>query len=378
MKLRHSSAFLLLLLLVLHPLGAQTISTIAGNGLVGAAEDGVPALSSPFTFNEGTPGSIVFDADGNLIVSESGAHRVRRIEKKSGLLVTVAGTGTAGFSGDGGPAKAAKLNEPGDLALDKAGNLYVADLGNRRIRRVDRKSGLIETFAGTGNPIFTKDGSPAKETPMGRPSGLVFDAAGNLFVVESYSGRILRIDARTTLVNSLAGNGTTVLNSEAKRGTETGLPVPSSAGITSKGVIVFSVTGQNILMTLNPATGELSRIAGTGIPGNTGDGGPALKAQLSQPSAIAVDRNDNIWFVDWDNSAVRRIDAKTGVIDTRVGSAQTDRWGEVHTAGFAGDGGPANKAQLWHPTALGFDRGGSLYVVDARNQRIRKVEKAAR
>ncbi len=328
--------------------------------------------------SETTPVGVVFDRDGNLYFSESGAARVRRIEKKTGLLVTVTGTGQPGFSGDGGRATAATLREPGDLAFDKDGNLYIADLGNRRIRRVDRKSGIIDTFAGTGTPIFTKDGSPAKETPMGRPSGIVFDTAGNLFVVESFAGRILRIDAKTGVVSTLVGNGTTELHPDAKKGTDTGLPVPSSARITSKGEIVFSVTGQHILMKVNPATGEMTWVAGTGIPGYSGDGGPARKAKLSQPAAIAIDRDDNIWFVDWDNNAVRRIDAKTGVIETRVGSARRDRWGEMQTAGFAGDGGPAEKAQLWHPTALGFDPDGNLLILDARNHRIRKVEKAAR
>lgn len=360
------------------PLSAQTITTIAGNGLYAAGGDGVPALSSPLSLSQGTPGGIVFDRDGNIYFSESGANRVRRIEKKTGLLVTVAGTGQPGFSGDGGPATEAKLREPGDLAFDAAGNLYIADLGNSRIRRVGAKTAVIETFAGTGNPIFTKDGSPARETPIGRPSGIVFDTAGNLFVVENYAGRILRIDAKTGLVSTLVGNGTTQLHPDAKTGTATGLPVPSSARITSKGEIVFSVTGQHILMKVNPVTDGLTWIAGTGIPGYTGDGGSARQAKLSQPTAIALDPRDNIWFIDWDNNAVRRIDAKTGVIETRVGSARLDRWGDPETAGFAGDGGPARNAQLWHPAALGFDPDGNLLIVDARNERIRKVEKAAR
>lgn len=378
MKRRFLSTAAFPLLFAALPLPAQTITTIAGNGLFAAGGDGVPALSSPLSLSEGTPGGIVFDRAGNIYFSESGANRVRRIEKKTGLLATVAGTGRPGFSGDGGPATEAKLREPGDLAFDTAGNLYIADLGNNRIRRLDAKTAVIETFAGTGNPIFTKDGSPAKETPIGRPSGIVFDTAGNLFVVENYAGRILRIDAKTGLVSTLVGNGTTELHTDAKIGIATGLPVPSSARITSKGEIVFSVTGSHILMKVNPVTDGLTWIAGTGMPGYTGDGGSARQAQLSQPAAIAIDRDDNIWFADWDNNAIRRIDAKTGIIESRVGSARRDRWGNPQTAGFAGDGGPAGKAQLWHPTSLGFDPDGNLFIVDARNERIRKVEKAAR
>ena len=200
------------------PLGAQTITTIAGNGRLEPAVEGTPAYASPFSFSEGTPAGLVVDRDGNLYVSDSRAARVWRIDRKTGLLAAVAGTGESGFSGDGGPAVAATLKEPGDLAFDRDGNLFVSDLGNNRIRRIDRKSGVIETFAGTGRAIFTKDGLPAKETPIGRPLGIVFDPAGNLFVVECYAGRLLRIDAKTGLVSTVVGNGTTEFRRDAKTG----------------------------------------------------------------------------------------------------------------------------------------------------------------
>jgi sugar lactone lactonase YvrE len=359
-------------------LPAQTITTIAGNGLYGPAKEGVAASASPFAFAEGIPGGLALDAEGSLYVSETSAERVWKIDGKTGLLVAVAGSGQGGFSGDGGPATAARLHEPGDLAFDREGNLYVADLGNNRVRRVDRKSGAISTFAGTGRPLFTKDGLPATETPLGRATGLVFDPAGNLFLIESYSGRLLRIDAKTGLVSTVAGNDTTNFDPGATSARGTGLPVPSSARRTSRGEIVLSVTGANALVKVNPATGELARIAGTGIPGYAGDGGPATKAQLSQPTAVAVDRDDNVFFVDWENNVVRRVDAKTGLIETRVGSSRMDRYGEMQTAGFSGDGGPATKARLWRPDALAFDGDGNLFVIDARNHRIRRVEKAGR
>ncbi|HQR45739.1 MAG TPA: Teneurin-2 [Thermoanaerobaculia bacterium] len=197
-------------------------------------------------------------------------------------------------------------------------------------------------------------------------------------MIESYSGRLLRIDAKSGLVSTVAGNDTTNFDPGATTARGTGLPVPSSARRTSRGEIVLSVTGANALVKVNPATGELARIAGTGIPGYAGDGGPATRAQLSQPTAVAVDRDDNVFFVDWDNNVVRRVDAKTGIIETRVGSSRMDRYGEMQTAGFSGDGGPATKARLWRPNALAFDGDGNLYVIDARNHRIRKVEKAGR
>ena len=360
------------------PLWAQTIATIAGNGQPEAGPDGVPAATSPLKLNDSVPGNVLADRDGNLHFPESAAHRVRRIERKTGTIATVAGSGEAGFSGDGGPATAARLREPSDLAFDPDGNLVIADAGNNRVRRVDRTNGVIETILGTGRPAFNKDGLAGKETSVGRPTGIAFDARGNLYVADSFAGRILRLDAKTGLVRTVAGNNSYSFDANATSATATGLPVPSQVRLTSTGDIVVSVTGRHALMKVNPDTGAMTRLAGTGLPGYTGDGGPARDARVSQPAALALDRGDNVWFADWDNNAVRRVDAKSGVIETRVGSSRVDRFHQKQTAGFSGDGGPAAKALLWHPSALGFDKDGSLYILDARNGRLRKVEKAAR
>jgi streptogramin lyase len=359
------------------PLAAQTITTVAGNGQPVPGPDGVAAKSCPLLLNEGVPANVLFDREGNLYFSESGAHRVRRIDRRSGTITTVAGTGTPGFSGDGGPATAARLKEPSDLAFDLDGNLLVADAANNRVRRVNRKSGVIETIFGNGRPTFTKDGLPAMETPVGHPTGLAVDAKGDLFVVDSYGSYILRLDAKTGISRRIAGNGTYTFDANATSVASTGLPVPSQIRFASDGELVVTVTGNHAIVTLNLATGALRRIAGNGMPGNTGDGGPAREARIEQPAALALDREDDVWFVDWVSSSVRRVDAKTGVIETRVGTTYLDRSGETETDGFSGDGGPALKALLWHPSGLGFDREGNLYIIDARNSRIRKVEKAA-
>lgn len=371
-------AVLSLLFLSATPAAAQTITTFAGNGEQGAGPDGILAKDSPLFILQHTVAGLVFDRDGNLYFSESGANRVRRIDRKSGRIFTVAGTGQAGYSGDGGPATAARLREPGDLAFDAAGNLYVSDTENNGVRRIDLKTGVIETFAGTGRLGYTKDGLPLKETPIGHPIGIGFDAEGNFYVMDPYTSRLFAADAKTRIVRTLVGDGTLELKFYVKKGTDSGLAIPSGVRVTSTGDVVFSVTDCHSIMKVNPKSGDLTHIAGTQLFGLTGDGGPAIRARLKQPTTIALDRNDNIWFSDWGNHVIRRIDSKTGIIETRVGSGRVNRYGETEMAGFDGDGGPATKAQLNRPTGIGFDRDGNLYILDTLNNRIRRVEKAAR
>ncbi len=372
------SAALSLLLLAAAPLSAQTITTVAGNGQQGAGPDGVLATATPLFMLPQTPAGLLFDREGNMYFSESGANRVRRIDRKSGRIFTTAGTGQAGYSGDGGPAVAAKLNEPGDLAFDAEGNLYVSDTGNNRVRRIDLESGIITTFAGTGRLGTQQDGLPLSEAGIGHPLGIAFDEAGNFYVMEPYTSRLLAADARTKLLRTLVGDGSFTLRFEVKKGTESGLANPAAVRVTSTGDVVFSVTDRHAIMKVNPKTDALTHIAGTMLYGLMGDGGPATKARLWNPMAIALDRDDDIWIADTGNNVIRRIDAKTGIIETRVGSGRTDRRGDVEMAGFEGNGGPASKAQLNRPAGLGFDRDGNLYILDALNNRIRKVEKAAR
>jgi hypothetical protein len=273
-----------------------TIQTIAGNGLQGFKGDGGDATEAGFEY----PADIAAGANGNLYIADNLGHRIRKVTP-AGVSSTVAGAGESGFSGDGGDASAAKLRSPVRIALDTAGNLYIADNGNARIRKVSA-AGAISTIAGTGRPGFSGDNGPATAAQIASVAGLGVDAAGNVYVADAGNARIRRITAR----------------------------------------------------------GVISTIAGAGTTGFSGEGGPAIEAEID-PLNLAVDAAGNVFIVELHR--IRRI-GTDGVIRTVAGTG---------AAGFSGDGGLATAAQLRGPTAVAVDAKGNLYVADSLNGRIRKI-----
>lgn len=236
-----------------------TIQTVAGNGEPGWKGDVGPALAA--SLHE--PWELRFDRAGHLFWVERLSHVVRGLDLKTGIISTVAGTGVAGFSGDGGPAVRAQLNQPHSLALDPAGNLYICDIKNNRIRKVDMATGVISTFAGTGEKKATPDGAPIAGTPLNGPRAIDFDAQGRLWLALREGNAVLRLD---------------------------------------------------------PADGVIHLIAGTGKTGNTGNGGPAKDATLSGPKGIAIARDGTAYLADTESHTVRQIDPKTGIIDLVAGT----------------------------------------------------------
>jgi sugar lactone lactonase YvrE len=349
------------------PSAAQTITTIAGNGIQAFSPDGSLAATSSLALALDSVPNVVVDPDGNLVFSEGSAARVRRIVKKTGVLETVAGSGRASFAGDGGPATAAALKSPSEVAIDRDGNVYIADAANYVLRRVDAKTKLISTIAGIRKNVFTGDGL-ASEVGLARPGGLALDREGRLVIADTMNGRLRRLDFRSGLIETLAGNGDMVFNGRPGKALETGMAWPNAPRIDRAGNLWFCATGNNRVLKVDAKSGQVFVAAGNGLGKYGGDGGPGPNAQLNQPASLVVDGADNVFIADTQNHALRRLDAKTGVLTTVAGDG---------TPGFEGDGGPAAKARLNFPIGLGLDGKGNLYVVDSINARIRRIEGVA-
>ncbi|MFI5120287.1 MAG: hypothetical protein ACHQM4_07735 [Thermoanaerobaculia bacterium] len=362
-RIRHTFALAALFALAF-PSAAQTITTIAGNGTNAFSPDGSLAAVSPLALALDSTSNVVVDPEGNLVFSEGGAARVRRIVKKTGTLETVAGSGRASFAGDGGPATAAALKSPSEVALDRNGNLYIADAANYVVRRVDAKTRLITTIAGIRKNVFTGDGL-ASEAGLARPAGLAFDREGRLLIADTMNARVRRLDFKSGRIETLAGNGDMAFSGRPEKALGTGMAWPNAPRVDRSGNLWFCATGNNRVLKLDVKTGQVLVAAGDGMGNYAGDGGPGPSAQLNQPASLVLDGADNVFIADTMNHAIRRLDAKTGILKTVAGDG---------TPGFEGDGGPATKARLNFPVGLGLDGKGSLFVVDSMNARIRKIE----
>ena len=281
-------------------LKTQTLSTVAGNGQRGYSGDGGPALAA--SLHE--PYEVRFDRAGNMFFVERLNHLVRRVDARSGVISTVAGTGEAGFSGDGGPAVKARFREPHSIAFDRAGLLYIADIGNHRLRRVNLQTGRIETFAGTGERRPTPHGAPLDGAPLNGPRAIDFDRRGDMFLALREGNAVYRIDMQRRTIH---------------------------------------------------------HIAGAGAKGYTGDGGSARDALLSGPKGIAMAPDGRIFIADTESHTVRRIDLARGLIETVAGTgARAD-----------GPDGPPRSCGLARPHGVFVDRRGTLYIGDSENNCVR-------
>ena len=308
-----------------------------------------------------SPQDVTVDAAGNLYIAEYSNHRIRRVDS-SGMISTFAGTGERGFSGDGGPAVEARLGEPKGVAVDAAGNLFFVDGGNRRIRKVD-SSGTISTFAGTGESGFGGDGGPAVEAKLNFPADVTVDAAGNLFIADRNNLRIRKVDS-SGIITTIAGVGFgRSSDGEGGPAVEAYLFGPDAVAVDAAGNLFFTETGNHRVRRVD-LSGIITTIAGTGESGFDGDGSPATAARFKRPRDLAVDGAGSLYIADTDNHLIRKVDS-SGTISTVAGTGES---------GFDGDGGPAVDAHLTGPRGVAVDAAGNLFIADSSNHRIRKVD----
>ncbi|HSQ55572.1 MAG TPA: hypothetical protein VLM40_07485 [Gemmata sp.] len=342
----------------------STIATVAGTGERGFAGDGGPATKAKLD----QPFDVAFDRSGNLYFSDTNNHRVRRVDAKSGFISTVAGNGKKGFAGDGGKAALAEINEPYGLALDEAGNLYIVDRLNYCIRRVDLQTGVIHTVAGTGGKSgFAGDGGPATKALLVEPNGICLDGKGKLYIADVAGHRIRVVDLARGTIDTLLGNGTARTAGDGGPIKDAVLNGPRAVAIHPDGSLLIVERNGNCVRRVDLTARTISRFAGTGKKGYTGDGGKELAATFDGPKEIDIDKAGNVFVADTENDAIRRIDARTGIIATVAGK------GKTKTPGL-GDGGPAIGATLGRPHGVAIGPDGAIYIGDTTSNRIRRVK----
>jgi len=340
---------------------AQPISTVAGNGSEFYSGDGGPATSAELN----CPIGVAVDAAGNLYIADCNNNRIRKVTAATGVITTVAGNGgTGGYSGDGGAATSASLYYPTGVAVDTAGNLYIADGDNNRIRKVTAATGVITTIAGTGIQGYSGDGGAATSASLYYPSGVAVDVAGNLYIADEGNNCIRKLTATTGVITTVAGNGAFGYSGDGGAATSASLNYPSGVAVDVAGNLFIADQQNNTIRKVTAATGVITTVAGNGTPDYSGDGSAATSASLNYPSGVAVDVAGNLFIADQQNNRIRKVTAATGVITTVAGNGLTS---------YSGDGGYATSAHLYRPTCVALDSSGNFFIADFSHYCIRKV-----
>ena len=336
------------------------ITTFAGNGVETFGGDGGPATSASLNF----PSGVAVDTLDNVYIADTVNNRVRKVDP-FGIITTVAGDGSPAFAGDGGPATAASLNFPRRVEFDTAGNLYIADSSNNRIRKVD-SGGIISTVAGNGLAEFSGDSGPATLAGLNSPAGVAIDGAGNVYIADPNNSRIRIVDT-SGIITTVVGSGSLFSSGDGGPAVSASVFDPWDVVTAPAGSVFlterdFDLEG-NRVRKVN-ASGDITTIAGTGLAGFSGDGGAATAARLNFPTGLAIDSAGSVYIADAFNSRLRKIDSG-GIITTVAGDG---------TFGFGGDGGPAVAASLNFPQGVAVDATGQLYIADSGNFRVRMVD----
>lgn len=331
-------------------LQAQSISTLIGTGSPGFNSSQV---NNPYGLTMGPDGAIYFcDIDN---------HVVRRIDLKTRTVSTVAGSGKKGNSGDGGPAINAAMDQPYEVQFDKAGNLFVVDMPNHVVRRVDAKSSVISTVAGNGTAGFSGDGGPAVKAQFKQPHSIAFDPEGRLLICDIGNNRVRRVNLET-------GKIETWLGGEGQR-----LRGPRAMAFNAKGDLYLVLREGNVVLRVDAKTGAMMPVAGNGKKGWTGDGGPATEATLNGPKGISFGPDGAYYLADTENHVIRRVDGSSGVITTVAGSGKRG-----DGPGDGGDdsvgGADPRGCAMNRPHGVFVSKDGVLFIGDSEAHRIRMVK----
>jgi len=335
------------------------ITRFAGTGESGYSGDGGPALEATLKI----PAGLLADNKGNVYIADRDNHVVRRVDRK-GIITTIAGTGTAGFSGDGGPAIKARLNLPSGMALDSKGNLYISDRSNNRIRVINRK-GVISTYAGNGEEGYGGDSGPALKARIDRPFGLAMDKKDNLYIADRRNNRIRKVNPSGIITTAAGDSGFFFMgdNGPAYRASIAG---PTGVAVDDKGNIYIADRNNNRIRVVDKQ-GMIRTVAGTGQQDYNGDSELARDTNLYLPFGLAVDKKGRLLVIDRSHYRIRRIDPLKGTVETLAGNGRKK---------FAGDGGPATGATLNFPHGIVVDKKGSIIFSDKGHFRIRKISPA--
>lgn len=335
---------------------SATISTLAGNGMKGAGGDGGAAATAQLA----DPAGIARGPDGALYICDTANHRIRKVTPE-GKIVTVAGT-EKGYAGDGGPAVAAKIDEPYEVRFDRTGRIYWVERLSHTVRRLDPKNGIVTTVAGNGTAGFSGDGGPATAAQLNDPHSIGFDRAGDLYIADVKNHRIRKVAMQTGIISTLVGNGQREPTPDgAKLAPSTPVAGPRALDFAADGTLWLALREGNAVYHLDLAAGTIRHVAGTGQKGYTGDGGPAKAATFNGPKGIAVAPDGRVYVADTENHVVRVIDPKTGTVATAAGTGKP----------AAGDGPDPLACALKRPHGVFVDRDGAVFIGDTENYRIR-------